>query len=321
MTGVHDPEQLIERWLDDEARPMPDHVLEAVLDAVPRVPRRSARGWLDWSPTVQRAVAIAVVGVFVVGAIFVGPRVGRILLPTPPGGIGGAPGCVAPPSGIAAWWPGEGTGRDLVGGHDAQLTGSTTYAPGLVGQAFAFDGGGYVAVPDADTLDVGVEDFAVALWVRFADTSSEQVLAEKWVQGASGPSLGWTLTKLEDQSVGFFTEGLDNGAGIPSRPGVVSPGRWLHVAARRRAATFDLFLDGELVASNTDPNGVADLDSVSSLKFGYRGGPGDTPGSLDTRGFNLHGRIDEVTLFIGQSPSDDQILDIYRAGGAGMCRP
>jgi hypothetical protein len=34
------------------------------------------------------------------------------------------------------------------------------------------------------------------------------------------------------------------------------------------------------------------IDTTSSLKFGHRGNPSDTPGSSDNRGFFLNGRID-----------------------------
>jgi hypothetical protein len=36
------------------------------------------------------------------------------------------------------------------------------------------------------------------------------------------------------------------------------------------------------------------LDSPASLKLGHRGTREDTPGSLDERGFFLHGGLDEI---------------------------
>lgn len=91
------------------------------------------------------------------------------------------------------------------------------------------------------------------------------------------------------------------------------------MAARRSGGVVTIFVDGTPVA--TGPPGGANADSTSSLKFGHRGNPFDTPGSVDTRGFFLNGRIDEVELFVGRALSDPEIQAIYAAGSAGKCKP
>ncbi|MGA2866909.1 MAG: hypothetical protein ABSF95_20740 [Verrucomicrobiota bacterium] len=53
-----------------------------------------------------------------------------------------ADGCSLPPGGMIGWWPGDGSAADIVGVNDGTLMGSGTYAPGMVGQAFNFDGSG-----------------------------------------------------------------------------------------------------------------------------------------------------------------------------------
>jgi hypothetical protein len=60
---------------------------------------------------------------------------------------------------------------------------------------------------------------------------------------------------------------------------------------------------------------------MSSLKFGHRGSPEDTPGSEDEEGFYLNGRIDEVQLFVGTALTREQIKAIYLAGSGEVCRP
>lgn len=53
------------------------------------------------------------------------------------------------PSGLVSWWRAEGNTNDTIGTNHATLNGSVTYALGLVGQAFSFNGtNGYVALPD-----------------------------------------------------------------------------------------------------------------------------------------------------------------------------
>ena len=39
-----------------------------------------------------------------------------------------------------AWWPGNGDGRDVAGGHDLTLVGGAAVAPGKVGLGLSFDG-------------------------------------------------------------------------------------------------------------------------------------------------------------------------------------
>ena len=107
--------------------------------------------------------------------------------------------CTRPPNGLTGWWPGDGDRDDIVGGRDALLRGGTTFTPGLVDKAFALDGDGdFAEVPDEDALDVGTGDFTVDLWVKFNDTSGEQVLVEKYIERFDlAETSGWTLTKLD----------------------------------------------------------------------------------------------------------------------------
>jgi YD repeat-containing protein len=57
-------------------------------------------------------------------------------------------------SGLIARWPAEGTAQDVVGGQDGTLQNGATFAPGPVGQAFAFDGlNDQVSVPNSAALN------------------------------------------------------------------------------------------------------------------------------------------------------------------------
>src|SRR5205085_1655519 len=72
---------------------------------------------------------------FFIGATFLAPILAQV--------------CTPPPAGMVSWWPGDGHARDIQGSNNGRLLGGTTFAPGVVGQAFSFDGmGAYVEVPD-----------------------------------------------------------------------------------------------------------------------------------------------------------------------------
>jgi len=230
-----------------------------------------------------------------------------------------ASSCVPIPAALTHWWPGDGTGADKVGGRSATLHGDATFGPGLIGQAFVLDGAGdFVSVPDNPALDLGTGDFTVALWVNFDDTDGEQILVERWVQRSFEPEIvrGWTLTKLSDNRVGFAVG--TRGIAVVSRPLDIPIETWIHFAVRRRGDVFQILMNGKVIASKTAPgDAVLDLDSPSSLKFGHRGGPGDTPGSISHQGYFLNGRIDEVKIVIGQAVSNRELRAIVRAGMRG----
>jgi YVTN family beta-propeller protein len=216
--------------------------------------------------------------------------------------------CVQPPAGLVGWWPGDGSTEDLIGGRNAVLRDDATVGPGLVDQALILDGDGdFVEVPHDPALNVGSGDFTVDLWVYFNDTAGEQVLIEKWVQRFPG-SRGWTLTKLDGNVLRLaMASGDGNETNIDSGVLSIPTGTWTHFAVTRQGSAITLFMNGVPVTVGASP---LNLDSDSSLKFGHRGSPDDTPGSQDTSGFFLNGRIDEVQLFVGRALSEAEILAI-----------
>jgi Concanavalin A-like lectin/glucanases superfamily len=230
----------------------------------------------------------------------------------------GAHTCVQPPSGMTGWWPGDGNTDDIVGRRKAVLKNDATFATSLVDKGFHLDGiDDFVEVPHDPTLNVGTGDFTVDLWVNFNTTDGEQVLVEKYVENFSETPPGWFLTKLEGNSLRFGTGPASPDHGVDSPPLLLLPNMWIHFAARRSGGVASIFVNGEEVA--TGPF-VDNADSDSSLKFGHRGNPDDTPGSTDDRGFFLNGRIDEVEVFVGRALSDTEIQAIVDASSAGKCK-
>src|SRR4051812_262251 len=58
------------------------------------------------------------------------------------------------PSGLVAWWTGDGNALDALGGNNGLLEGGTGFAPGKVGQAFSLDGiDDRVRVPNSAALN------------------------------------------------------------------------------------------------------------------------------------------------------------------------
>jgi concanavalin A-like lectin/glucanase superfamily protein len=256
---------------------------------------------------------------------FLGLAVGVVLVIGFVSSAQGAPqGCLPPRAGLTAWWPGDGTTDDIIGGRNATLHGNASVGLGFVQEAFLLHGNGdFVSVTDDPTLDFGTNDFTIDLWAFFSDPGTgEQILMEKWIQRFDGPPTGWTFTKVIGNELLLTMESGDgNFQGSMSESLAIPAGTWMHFAATRQAGLISLYVNGDRVASNFWAQGNLNADSTSSLKFGHRGNPTDTPGSQDPRGFFLSGGIDEVQIFIGRALTQGQILAIYNAGPKGQCKP
>ena len=231
--------------------------------------------------------------------------------------------CAPNQADITHWWPGDGSGADTVADRPATLHGGASFGQGLVGQAFELDGvDDFVSVPDDAALDVGTRAFTIALWVNFDSTEGEQILVEKWVQHSLEPEIvwGWTFTKFPDNHVSFaVAERMDPMyAEADSGPLDIPLRTWIHFAARRSGDTVEILMNGDVVASRTTPiEGTIDADTRSSIKFGHRGAPEDTPGSVSDQGFFLNGRVDEVKLVIGRALSNREIRAIVEVEASG----
>ena len=239
-------------------------------------------------------------------------------------------GCVTAPPGLVSWWPGDGNASDIVDGNHGTLRNGAAFGAGLVEQAFQLDGqDDFVEVPHSSSLDLGTDDFTVDLWVKFATTTGEQVLIEKYVETWSPARSGWTLTKMEGNNLRFAGDSLGGDASIvDGTPPSVPTNTWIHVAATHshefvaghRVDTFTLYWNGAAIGSAGRSDDPLNLNSSVSLKLGHRGNPTDTPGSVDTRGFYLNGLVDEVEIF-NRALSASEIQEIFNAGSAGKCKP
>jgi hypothetical protein len=73
---------------------------------------------------------------------------------------------VLPPVGLVGWWPGDGNARDVVDGNHGTLYHGTTFAPGLVGQAFRFDGVDDIVLAYPGTGINNLQQLTIEAWVR-----------------------------------------------------------------------------------------------------------------------------------------------------------
>ncbi len=237
-------------------------------------------------------------------------------------GMGAAQDCVEPPAGLVGWWPGDGNTDDIQGDNAGTLQNGATFADGLVGQAFSFDGANdKILIPNEATFDFTTE-VAVDAWVfsAGAERNYQSIVNKGYFSGGpfelrmtrqAGPNpveLGCLNTHVV-----FFAVTTNNGLGAAKA--CLTKGVWHHVAGTYDGAAVRLYLDGELVMS---PSGVMSETPHSGTLI-----QNDLPVSIGWDGvFGEHwsGLIDEVEIF-DHAPSAADIEAIYLAGAAGKCKP
>src|SRR5439155_25921 len=147
-----------------------------------------------------------------------------------------------------SWWPAEGNANDIIDSNSGTLSGGVTFAGGIVGRAFNFDGTGEVRINNNTNLNFGT-NLSMEAWVfptvrdgemdtilyKEADTSNPEqyAMAIKGPLNVSCP--GGTITN------GHFSFALAGVAGLPNEfcgwvdgGGIVPTNQWTHLAV-----TFD----------------------------------------------------------------------------------
>ena len=204
--------------------------------------------------------------------------------------------CVQPPSGMVSWWPSDGDANDIVGTNNGTLVNGATFASGMVGQSFSFDGADdYVQVPDSASLDLTAQ-ITIDAWV-YPTVQGRRVVDKITAGGSDG-----YLLDTWPGNVRFI---VGNIGVVGSTP--LSTGVWTHIAGTYDGSQLRVYVNGVLDGSvNTN---IAIPTNNLPLRIG-----------ADQNGSNLfNGLIDEVEIF-GRGLSAAEIQSIYNTGSDGKCK-
>jgi hypothetical protein len=208
------------------------------------------------------------------------------------------PQSVPAPSGLVAWWTGDGNADDLWGDNHGILLNGATFTDGKVGQAFWFDGMDDQMRASTTGLPVGTSDRTMEFWFRIDEIVAGESM---WVGYGYGGEQVWCIGAVGDPAQVFWSQWGSSFSG-----GSVVVGRWHHVAASSEGTVTTLYLDGIAVGS-------------SSIFFDTAWGTDLTVGYLD-EGRKQHGAIDELSVY-SRALSALEIQGIYQAGVAGKAKP
>jgi N-acetylneuraminic acid mutarotase len=225
------------------------------------------------------------------------------------------PACIAPPSNMVGWWPGDGNASDLIAGNNGTILGATSFATGEVGQGFALSAatGDGVTIPGKPAYNVNAPGFTADFWMKGDQNQmGGATLLEKshgWVDGT-----GWAFqvgfTSGSGGPIGFWIgDGTAAWPGVGSSVGVLD-GNFHHIAGTWDGSTIQLYVDGELQGA-TPLLWPVNNDRAVNIGFTWGGG---NPQRFFT------GTVDEVEIFT-RALSATEIRAIHDAATAGKCRP
>ncbi len=218
--------------------------------------------------------------------------------------------CVQPPAGLVSWWPGDGDTSDIQDGNDGTLVNGATFAPGLVGQAFSFDGvDDRMTVPDASNLDI---TGAVTLdaWIKPNGLNCPNNFCAIIAKADFPPrNYGMWVGNDGTLNLGYRNVSVDQ-ISISSPPGTITVGNFQHVAGviDTVGGTMTLFKNAQPVASGSTSGAMVANDVPLTIGF-------SDPG-FD---FNFDGLLDEVEIY-NRALSASEIQAIFNAGSAGKCK-
>ena len=207
------------------------------------------------------------------------------------------PVCVQPPAGMVAWWPGDGSPLDIVGGNTGTWHGTEAYATGEVGQAFSFNGSSWVEAPSTAALSPTAA-ITIDAWINPSATSANRIVDKIAAGGGNGYLLDLLTGKLR-----LIIDGHGLSGATTLQTGVIC-----HVAGTFDGTTMIVYVNG--ASDGTFALSGAIPTNTLPVRIG-----------ADSTGANtFSGWIDEVEIF-NRALSAGEIQGIYTAGPAGKCKP
>lgn len=230
--------------------------------------------------------------------------------------------CAAPPSGLAAWWRGEGNALDVTGVNNGSVQTGMSYSAGKVGGGFRGAGttnSNRIYVPDSPSLALD-RSLSIEGWVRLSASGNYTIITradDRDYRGSYAVSIF---------NGGFLFEVLSgpNGNGLfVGNPNPVPLNQFVHFAGTLDDATGEMkfYINGSLVNQKvTSIRPFRDLDPTKNPRIAI--------GNLAHSGLardSFNGVIDELSVY-NRALSITEIQAIYNAGtaatgAAGKCLP
>jgi hypothetical protein len=208
--------------------------------------------------------------------------------------------CVpAPTRSQMEWFPGDGSTVDILENANSTLKNGATFAPGMVAQAFSFDGvDDYIQI-NFLPLPSPYNTLSYEMWIKPANVQNGRIADMASSSGTDGFLLELSGGHLR------AAFGANSAIGSATIPADV----YTHVAAVYDGTHIRLYVNGALdTATPATTPGAVPITSVPLLV-----GAGQSPGTA------FNGQIDEIEFYLGVLTAAD-VQSIHGAGGAGKCK-
>lgn len=211
--------------------------------------------------------------------------------------------CTPPPSGVVAWWAGDGNANDISGnGHHASI-GSAGFTAGHVAQAFNFTAQNQsVVIPNNPAL-----------------FPPNALTIEGWINASSGCSGAYRIFHSVQTTIRGYATFLNcantligqifdssGAANTVVSNGLTPNGTFSHFAMTWDGSNLRLYINGVL-----DNTAATTISAIGTHNEPLRIGSDISLGFI--------GRIDEITLY-NRALSASEIQAIFNAGTAGKCK-
>jgi hypothetical protein len=219
--------------------------------------------------------------------------------------------CLQPPPGLVSWWSGDRTAEDVQGTNNGTLVNGASFAKGMVGPGFFFDGiDDYISVPNNASLNPGTGDFTFEFWISTTNSGVREAVLEKRPNcgcanlysikvNADGTIVSETLQDVNCTNFVTVTSTFP-----------INDGVFHHIALTRQGVNVTLFIDGVQNATGSSPT-TCDLSNTAPFVVGL---------TVCTFDRTFSGKIDELTYY-ASALSPSAVQAIYTAGAAGKCKP
>ncbi len=205
--------------------------------------------------------------------------------------------CALLPSGLMAWWRGDGNARDETGVNHGTLIGNMTFAVGKVGGGFlgnTSNSPGLVQIPDSPSLALN-RSLTLEGWLK-VDSYGGTVIERR----TSDFRWSYQLSILSSGELDF-TIWYNNNSGISANTDPLPLGQFVHFAASldENTSQAKVYINGSPVRqfTITQPRNVI---SDAIINIG-----------------NINGITDELSVY-DRALSSSEIQDIYNAGVSSM---
>ncbi len=192
---------------------------------------------------------------------------------------------LTPLLGLVSWYAAEDNANDATFAHPGTEQGGVTYAPGLFGQSFSFDGVDDYVDLDGDWFDL--QTFTIAMWVK---PDATQIGAVNLIDNGYVDSGHKNWAVQRDNGVSGTAYRVSEGSGVVGDLAAtfgLLRGYWHYVViARQSGGEVEVYVD-DFPQSTQDVGGPIVYDLPRSLRLAFTGGGAN----------NWKGLLDELEIY------------------------